>query len=309
MQKIFDFFKKLAAASWFQAFIIFIILLAGVVVGIQTYEISGSLKESWKPTLHMLDMIILIIFTVEVVVKMLAEGKKPWNYFKDGWNIFDFSIVAVALYALLPGVEINASFIAVLRLARIFRVFKLVTAIPKLQILVGALIKSIPSMGYVGILLSILFYIYATMSVFFFGENDPLHFGTLERAMLSLFRIVTLEDWTDIMYIQMWGCNHEIWGYSGILDCPPNANGFGWPAAVFFVSFVLIGTMIVLNLFIGVIMNSMDEANAEAELEANIKKKEDDNVSTSDDIQLIMNELDELKTEMDFVYNRLKKEK
>ncbi|MCB0510602.1 MAG: ion transporter [Chitinophagales bacterium] len=309
MQKVFDFCKKLAEASWFQGFIIFIILLAGVVVGIQTYEVSGTLKESWLPTLHLLDLIILAIFTVEVVVKMLAEGKKPWNYFKDGWNIFDFAIVAVALYAILPGVEINASFIAVLRLARIFRVFKLVTAIPKLQVLVGALIKSIPSMGYVGILLSILFYIYATMSVFFFGENDPLHFGTLERAMLSLFRIVTLEDWTDIMYIQMWGCNHEIWGYSGILDCPPNANGFGWPAALFFVSFVLIGTMIVLNLFIGVIMNSMDEAKAEAELEENIKRKEEGNVSTGDDLHAIMEKLDELKKEMDFVYNRMKKEK
>lgn len=120
------------------------------------------------PTLHFLDSLILAIFTFEVVIKMLGEGKKPWNYFKDGWNIFDFAIVAVALYAVMPGVEINASFIAVLRLARIFRVFKLVTAIPKLQVLVGVLIKSIPSMGYVGILLSILFYIYATMSVFFF---------------------------------------------------------------------------------------------------------------------------------------------
>lgn len=309
MQKIFDFSKKTAEASWFQGFIIFIILLAGVVVGIQTYEVSGSLKESWKPTLHLLDTIILIIFTVEVVVKMLAEGTKPWNYFKDGWNIFDFAIVAVALYAVLPGVEINASFIAVLRLARIFRVFKLVTAIPKLQVLVGALIKSIPSMGYVGILLSILFYIYATMSVFFFGENDPLHFGTLERAMLSLFRIVTLEDWTDIMYIQMWGCNHEIWGYAGKLNCPPDAKGFGWPAALYFVSFVLIGTMIVLNLFIGVIMNSMDEANAEADLEANIKKKEDGKITTSDEMHDILTKLDAIKKEMDFVYNRMKREK
>ena len=308
MQKIFDLSKKIAEATWFQTFIILVILAAGVIVGIQTYEISGTLKESLKPTLDMLDLIILGIFTIEVVVKVLAEGKKPWNYFTDGWNIFDFSIVAVALYALMPGVEINASFIAVLRLARIFRVFKLVTAIPKLQILVGALIKSIPSMGYVGILLSILFYIYATMSVFFFGENDPLHFGTLEKAMLSLFRIVTLEDWTDIMYIQMWGCNHEIWGYSGILDCPGDAKGFGWPAALYFVSFVLIGTMIVLNLFIGVIMNSMDEANAEAEIDANIKKKEENKVSTSDDLHAIMKKLDDLKKEMDFVYNRMKKE-
>lgn len=127
--------------------------------------------------------------------------------------------------------------------------------------------------------------------------------------MLSLFRIVTLEDWADIMYIQMCGCNHEIWGYAGKLSCPPEAHGFGWPAAIFFVSFVLIGTMIVLNLFIGVIMNSMDEAKAEAELEETIKRKEEGNVTVSDDLHSIMEKLDALKAEMDFVYNRMKKEK
>ena len=190
---------------------------------------------------------------------MFAEGTKPWKYFNDGWNIFDFTIVVVALYAIVPGVAINASFIAVLRLARIFRVFKLVTAIPKLQLLVGALIKSIPSMGYVGILLLILFYIYATMSVFFFGLNNPLHFGTLGRAKLSLFRIVTLEDWTDIMYNNMFAGAQ----YANIDSCSGAVyDDVNWMAAFFFVSFVLIGTMIVLNLFIGVIMNSMDEAKS-----------------------------------------------
>ncbi|MFT4969633.1 MAG: voltage-gated sodium channel [Chitinophagales bacterium] len=306
MQKFFDFNKKIAEANWFQAFIIFIILLAGVVVGIQTYDISGYLKESWKPTLDALDLIILFIFTIEVVVKMFAEGTKPWKYFNDGWNIFDFTIVVVALYAIMPGVEINASFIAVLRLARIFRVFKLVTAIPKLQLLVGALIKSIPSMGYVGILLSILFYIYATMSVFFFGLNDPLHFGTLGRAMLSLFRIVTLEDWTDIMYNNMFGCAQ----YANIDSCSGAVyDDVNWMAAFFFVSFVLIGTMIVLNLFIGVIMNSMDEAKSEAALEDNIQKKAEGKITMEDDLQAIMGKLDELKSEMDFVYTRMKKDK
>ncbi len=304
MQKFFDFNKKIAESTWFQTFIILVILAAGVIVGIQTYEIGGFLNHSWIPTLELLDVIILVIFTIEVVVKLFAEGTKPWNYFKDGWNIFDFSIVAVALYAIMPGVEINASFIAVLRLARIFRVFKLVTAIPKLQLLVGALIKSIPSMGYVGILLSILFYIYATMSVFFFGANDPLHFGTLGRAMLSLFRIVTLEDWTDIMYNNMFGCAQ----YANIDGCSGAVyEDVNWMAAFFFVSFVLIGTMIVLNLFIGVIMNSMDEAKAEAAIEDTIQKKAAGNITMEDDLQAIMSKLDELKTEMDFVYTRMKK--
>ncbi|MGB1247763.1 MAG: ion transporter [Chitinophagales bacterium] len=314
MQKFFDFNKKIAEANWFQTFIILVIIIAGILVGMQTYRDSAFVIE-WTPLFHKLDMLILIIFTIEVVVKMLAEGKKPWRYFLDGWNVFDFLIVAVALYAILPGVEINASFIAVLRLARIFRVFKLVTAIPKLQLLVGALIKSIPSMGYVGILLSILFYIYAAMGVEFFGENDPIHFGTLHDSMLSLFRIVTLEDWTDIMYINIFGCDHPIWGYEGVQGLLTQYNmtcdspqAFRGGAAAYFISFVLIGTMIVLNLFIGVIMNSMDEAKAEAEMDANIQAKKAGNVTLSQELHILTSKIDELKTEMDFVYNKIKKE-
>ena len=259
MNAFFALNKKLADSSWFQNFILATILMAGVLVGIQTYraEIVDIVD-----ILDTIDLIILIIFTVEVFVKIFAEGKKPWNYFKDAWNIFDFLIVAVCYLAfILP--SIDASFVAVLRLARVLRVFKLVTAIPKLQLLVGALLKSIPSMGYVGILLILLFYIYAAMGVFLYGENDPIHFGNLHMAMLSLFRIVTLEDWTDVMYIAMYGCDN--YGYDGNEDLCVNPSASPLGGAIFFVSFVLIGTMIVLNLFIGVIMTSMDEAKAEAE--------------------------------------------
>jgi len=249
-------------------------------------------------------MIILVIFTIEVFVKIFAEGKKPWRYFLDGWNVFDFIIVAIAIVALfIPNMD--ASFIAVLRLVRILRVFKLVTAIPKLQLLVGALIKSIPSMGYVGILLGILFYIYAAMGVFFFGENDPVHFATLQDAMLSLFRIVTLEDWTDIMYINIHGCD-SMWGYGPEMGCT-NPQGSGTMAIAFFVSFVLIGTMVVLNLFIGVIMNSMDEARAEAEMESNIEAKKSGSISLSQELHLLTSKIDDLKTELNVVYNKIKK--
>ena len=303
MHPFFTFFKKIADSNWFQTFIILVIIIAGVLVGIQTYNIHETFKESTVKLLDSLDFIILVIFTIEVVVKVLAEGKKPWRYFMDPWNIFDFLIVAVAIVALFVP-NMNAGFIAVLRLVRILRVFKLVTAIPKLQLLVGALIKSVPSMGYVGILLSLLFYIYAAMGVFFFGINDPIHFGDLHNSMLSLFRVVTLEDWTDVMYIQMHGCDC-MWGYGPEEGCT-NPQAFGVMGALFFVSFVMIGTMIVLNLFIGVIMNSMDEAKAEAEIENNAKLKEEDGVPISQDIHLISNKIDELKSEMDLIYARLK---
>ena len=149
----------------------------------------------------------------------------------------------------------------VLRLLRLLRVLKLVKALPKLQILVSALLKSIPSMGYVTLLLFLLFYVYAVSAVFLFGHNDPLHFGDLETAMLSLFRVVTLEDWTDIMYINMYGCDRYGYTAKSIVACTnPEANPL--LASLFFVSFVLIGTMIILNLFIGVIMTGMEEAQA-----------------------------------------------
>ena len=253
MERIQEFFKKIADAAWFQNSITVVILLAGVLVGMETYPDFAERNHS---ILHIGDQIILWIFVAEIVVKMLAEGKKPWRYFYDPWNVFDFIIVAACF---LP-FEGNA--VTVLRLLRLLRVLKLVKALPKLQILVGALLKSIPSMVYVSLLLGMLFYVYAVAAVFLFGENDPLHFSNLQNAMLSLFRVVTLEDWTDVMYINMYGCDE--YGYEGArVECT-NPKEQVFLGAAFFVSFVLTGTMIILNLFIGVIMTGMDEAQAEA---------------------------------------------
>lgn len=249
-----EFLKKIADAAWFQNTITIVILLAGVLVGIETYP---ALVERHHGILHLGDQIILWIFVLEIVVKMGAEGNKPWRYFLDPWNVFDFIIVAACF---LP---FDGNAVTVLRLLRLLRVLKLVKALPKLQILVGALLKSIPSMVYVSILLLLLFYVYAVAAVFLFGVNDPLHFENLEIAMLSLFRVVTLEDWTDVMYINMYGCDR--YGYSPdsvVLCSEPVAQPL--LAALFFVSFVLTGTMIILNLFIGVIMSGMEEAQAEA---------------------------------------------
>ncbi len=253
--------KKISESKWFQNFVTAAILVAGVLVGVATYQ-DFSLKH--ENFLELLNKIILGIFILEIIVKVLAEGKKPWLYFTDGWNIFDFIIVAAAF---LP---FGGSSIAILRLLRLLRVLKLIKALPKLQMLVGALLKSLPSMGYVSVLLTLLFYIYAVAGVFFFGENDPIHFGDLQTSMLSLFRVVTLEDWTDIMYINMFGC--ENYGYDGNMDLCVNSTGASALSITFFVTFVLIGTMIFLNLFIGVVMNGMDEAKSEMLLEEQIKE-------------------------------------
>ena len=259
-----EFCKKITQSNTFKNFITVVIIIAAILVGISTYH-QFSLRH--QSILSFLNTCVLIVFILEVFIKVIAEGSKPWKYFLDPWNVFDFSIVFAAF---LP---FGGSSVAVLRLLRLLRVLKLINALPKLQMLVGALLRSIPSMFYVSILLSLLFYIYAVAGVFFFGDNDPVHFRNLQTSMLSLFRVVTLEDWTDIMYINMYGC--ENYGYDSIMSrCTASASN-KWGAAIFFVSFVLIGTMIFLNLFIGVIMTGMDEAKSEVESKNKPKKNVD----------------------------------
>ncbi len=248
--------KSVADAKWFQNFVTAVILMAGVVVGFETYP---AMVERYGSTIEILNDVILWIFVAEIVVKMGAHGRKPWRYFLDPWNVFDFLIVAVCF---LP---INAQYVTVLRLARLLRVLKLVRALPKLQILVGALLKSIPSMVYVSVLLFLLFYLYGVAGTFLFADNDPVHFRNLQMSMLSLFRAVTLEDWTDLMYIQMYGAANYGYDAAMIAEWQPVSKAMPAFGAFFFVSFVLMGTMIILNLFIGVIMAGMDEAQKEAE--------------------------------------------
>ena len=264
-----DICRRIANSSAFQRFIVVVILFASVLVGIQTYK-GFALRHA--PLLNALDIIILGLFTIELIIKLLAEGSRPINYFRNPWNLFDFLIVAACL--LEPLLPINAAFLPVIRLARILRILRLVTVIPKLQILVGCLLKSLPSMAYVSVLLFLLFYVYGAMAVFLYGENDPIHFRNLQTAILSLFRVATLEDWTDIMYINMYGSDAYGYTHQDIHDWQaiPSSSPLG--AALFFVSFVLMGTMVILNLVIGVIMSSMEEMKAEVSIQEEIKRRQ-----------------------------------
>ncbi len=248
--------KNVAESRAFQSFVLAMILVAAVLVGLETYP---SVVSRHRPLLRLLNDVVLWIFVAEAVVKILQHGRRPWKYFTDPWNLFDFGIVVVCF---LP---VNASYAAVLRLARIMRALRLMTALPQLQLIVGALVRSIPAMGYVGILLFLNFYVYGVMGVYLFRENDPVHFGNLQTAMLSLFRVVTLEDWTDVMYLQMYGSDVYNAPYPNTTDLPVTPRAMPLVGAVYFVSFVMYGTMIMLNLFIGVILQSMDETRAQAE--------------------------------------------
>ena len=289
-------FSKISENRLFKRFIIFTILLAAVVVGIQTYK---EFAQKYSSLLSILDGFILAVFILEAGIKILAEGKKPQNYFKNPWNVFDFLIVVACL--LEPIFDLGGEFLPVLRLARILRVLRLVTAIPKLQLLVTCLLKSLPSMFYVSILLFLLFYVYGTLAVFFYGENDPIHFRNLQSSILTLFRVVTLEDWTDVMYINMYGSDNYGYSAQDFSKWTPTPSASPLGAAIFFVSFVLIGTMIVLNLVIGVIMNSMDESNREMAIKQELDRRKENPEAIRDGLHDLHLKFEDLSNEMSVI--------
>jgi voltage-gated sodium channel len=161
----------------------------------------------------------------------------------------------------------------------------MITVFPKLKLIISALLKSIPSMGYVIMLIGLLFYVYAIVGVFVFGKTDPTHFGDLHHAFVTLFKVLTLEGWTDIMNVHVFG--PVVKENMQIISL--------WPF-VYFASFILIGAMIILNLFIGVIMNSMEESQKELSRELDQIKYEDKN--TDELYTHIISRLDDLNNEI-----------
>jgi len=167
-------------------------------------------------------------------LRVVARMPTPADYLKDAWNLFDCAVVLVCY---LP---LNGQYAAVLRLLRVLRTLRLLTHIPRLRLIVETMLRSLSSMGYISMLLGLLFYIYGVIAVFAFGESTPEYFGSLGTAALTLFQIVTLEGWVEIL----------------------NVLKVKFPLAgpLYLISFIVLGTMIVLNLFIGVIVNSLAEA-------------------------------------------------
>lgn len=248
----------------FSEFVTYVIILAGVVVGLQT---DASVNQVAGTYLQVVDIIILTVFTIEVVLKIVAEGFEPLRYFHSGWNSFDFVIVVGSF---LPG---SGSFLTVLRLLRLLRVLKLVKSLPQLQVIVSALLKGLGSIGYIGIIMLLVYYVFAIVGIILFRDNDPWHFGTLHFSMITLFRCATLEDWTDVMYINMYGCDsygydyYKIQGYTCIHTPQPVLS------AAYFTIVVIIGALVLITLFIGVVTTSMEEATQEMNAELEIKER------------------------------------
>ena len=238
----------------FQAAVLAAIVLGAILVGLET---SPTAMEAAGPLISGVDRAIIWFFVLEIALRMAAYGTRPWRFFLDGWNVFDFAIVMLCV------MPFGNTSVQVFRLARVLRVLRLASSVPGLQILVAATLRSIPSMLYVLLMLVMLLYTYAVVGVFLFGDNDPVHFGTLAHALLTLFSVLTLEGWVDVMRIQMFG--------SGAFDDYPielasaAAKSAAQPAAavLYFVSFILVGTMIVLNLLVGIVVQGMEAAHEE----------------------------------------------
>lgn len=268
-------FAKVVRKTGFQRFIIATIVASAILVGLETYP---QLHNQYLGTFKIIDYIIQGIFTVEIILRILAYGKNPLAFFKNSNNVLDFLITALFY------VPFGGAYASVFRLIRIIRIFRLVTALPNLQILVGALIKSIPSMGWISLLLLIAMYVYAVLGSFLFGATDPEHFGNLGLSLLTLFQIITLEGWTEIMKQQ----------------------GDGIIPVLYFISFILIGTMIILNLFIGVVINGFDEVKKEIEEELEKDKKRP---TLKKEMVQISEQLEALRMRMDVLVKAERKPK
>jgi voltage-gated sodium channel len=263
--------NRFVNSQTFHRFIIAVIVLAGVLAGLET---SHTVVEHYRPVLRFLDGLVLTIFVGEAILKMATHGRYPWRYFTDPWNVFDFVILILCL------VPVGGQFTSVLRLTRSLRLLRLVSALPKLQLLVGALLKSLGAMGYVGLFLTLLFYIYGVAGVHLFGKGDPAHFGSLGTALFTLFRVLTLDDWADIYHAQL-------------------AHLPTIKAIIYFSTFIMFGTMIILNLFIGIIMNGMTEMHDEIAEQAIVRGNKLGSSLTAEDEFLIMERrLEETQTEL-----------
>lgn len=236
--------KRLEGSQLFQTAVISIILLSALAIGAKTYDLPA-----WStPLLYVLDVSITIFFLVELLIRF-AVCEKKISFFKDGWNLFDTIIVIGSLIPIQ-----NSEIVLVGRLLRVFRVLRLVSVVPQLRSLINALLKAIPRMGHIGLLMFIIFYIYAAVgSLFFSSVNDAL-WGDVSIAMLTLFRVATFEDWTDVMYETM-----AIYPLS-------------W---VFFLSFIFLAAFVFLNMMVGTILEVMTaEQNAEEAERAHREREE-----------------------------------
>ena len=233
MNRITHLAQRITGARAFEFGIIVIIILNALLLGLGT---SPAIEEQYGNWIQFLYEVALAIFVLEALLKMMASSPRVVGYFRDGWNVFDFLVVALAL------IPVTGQFATIARLVRLLRVMRLVSTIKDLRVIVTALVSSIPSVGHVIMLMGIIVYIYAIIGYHLFSEHDPEHWRNVGIAVLTLFNIITFDGWTDVMFAAM------------------DLNPLAW---VYFVSFVVVGTFVVINLFIAIIIDKMGDAKLE----------------------------------------------
>ena len=226
--------KTLIESTIFETLVLTIIIASALSFGFRTFSLTPPLVGF----LTFFDYAVTVFFAIEIGLRFTAEPIKR-HFLKNGWNLFDTTIVALSLIPLPDG-----EYVLMARLLRIVRVLRLITVIPELKKIVEALITALPRLGYVAVLIFIVFYIYAVVGSLLFARTDQNLWGDLGLAMLTLFRVMTFEDWTDIMYVTL-----DVYAWS-------------W---LYYLSFILLVSFALLNMMIGVIVQSMEEQNNDNE--------------------------------------------
>jgi voltage-gated sodium channel len=221
--------RRLVTSDAFQNAIVGVIIVNAITIGVQTYLIPGWLHA----LIEWADRVFLGVFVVELVLRFAADGFRPTRFFRSGWNTFDFLVVAAAF---IPGVSSNST---VLRLIRLLRVTRLIKMMPDISVLFDGMRRAAgPAFSLVALTV-LLCYLYAIVGVVLFGERAPQYFGNVGEGLLTLFTLLTLEGWNTVMY---------------------DLREISAAAVPFSLSFILIGTYIVINLVVGVVITSLDEA-------------------------------------------------
>ena len=267
----------------FELCIAAIILLNAVALALLTIPgIDGATRQS----LVRFDEIALWIFVCELIVRMISYGRKPWEFFKTGWNIFDFIIIGLSPFL--------ANQTLILRLLRIFRLIRIFRFLPEVRILTRSITRSLPPLMSMSVLIFLALFIYGMAGVYLFGEQMPEQWGDITAALTSLFILLTLEEFATYLV-------------DGLAVSP-------W-ALPFYISYVFVIVFTILNVLIGVVLNAMDEARQEnREREEDIKKlqtfaKEVEEISadgqvTSDEITRLQEKIATLERQL----RRVKKE-
>jgi voltage-gated sodium channel len=226
--------NKIKSSKVFEILIIAVIVISAIAVGAHSY----SLAPQTIKILAILEYIISAIFIMEIGIRILAEEKYS-DFFRSGWNMFDFTIVAISLIPIG-----NAQVVWVARIVRIFRVLRLIAYVPQLRITIDTLGRAIPRIGYVCLLMFILFYMYGTLGNMFFGKINPFLWGNVSISMLTLFRVLTLEDWTDVMYETM------------------EVHSLSW---IYYLSFIFLVAFIFLNIMVAIVIDAWQEGRIDQE--------------------------------------------